>query len=164
MAKAAKKAGKSSRKSKRKGGESDGEHLRQLAPPTVVKGFIRDVMAAKAKTSEVGQTMSTATRRAADAGLNVPAARIAVRFISKAKQDPIVARVLLEDVQYYLEVMDFDRLAPPGMFTAEESGQRAPRKPREPKQTEMPMGEQTGQTEPTTQAAPEQAEPPITLQ
>lgn len=158
MAKAVKKARKSSKKSKK--GESE-EHLRQLAQPPIVKAFFRDIMAAKNKTSEIGQTMSTATRRAVEAGLNVPAARIGVRFISKAKQDPIVARVLWEDVQYYLEVMDFDRLAPKGMFTAEESGQRAPRKPREPKQTELPVSSETEQ--PVAEQASAE-EPAITLQ
>lgn len=120
------------RKAKAEVEKLEGKHARQLAPERAVKTFINERIATKNATSEAGQTMSTATKRFADAGGNVPAGTIATRFVSKAKQDPLKARVLLEDVLYYLECMDFDRLAPKGLFTAEESGQRRGKQPELP--------------------------------
>lgn len=160
MAKAAKKAKKSTSK-KGKAAESEGTHLRQKAPPGAIKSLVRDIMAGKSKTSEVGQTMSTASRRAAEAGVNVPAVRIGIRFISKAKQDPIAGRVLLEDVLYCLEVCEFDKLAPPGMFTAEESGQRAPRKPRQQKQEDLPMQGMAEEEKPPAEQAASEEQPTL---
>lgn len=118
-----------------------GEHARQLAPERAVRAFINERIAVKNATSEAGQTMSTATKRFSEAGGNVPAAVISTRFVSKAKQDPLKARVMWEDVQYYLECMDFDKLAPKGMFTAEESGQRRG------KQQELPIDPMQAQSE-----------------
>jgi len=142
MAKAAKKGNsqkKSNNKQKKRATESGGDHLRQLAPERVVRSFINEVIASKNATSEAGQELSTATKRASDQGVNIPAARIAARLLSKAKQDAIKGRVLWEDTLYYLlECTDFNRIAPEGMFTAEESGQK---RKRTPKQAEMTLGE-----------------------
>jgi hypothetical protein len=144
MAKTAKKGNstkKSNRKPKQGRAESDGDHLRQLAPERAVRSFISEIIATKNATSEAGQGLSTATKRASEAGVNIPAARIAARLLSKAKQDGLKARVLWEDVIYYLiECTDFVRLAPEGMFTAEEGGQKRSRKA-QPKQQELPVGE-----------------------
>jgi len=137
MAKSAKKV--ASRKSSRKPKpESDeGEHIRKLAPERAVRSYINEVIATKSRTSEAGQGLSTATKRATDQGVNIPAARIAARLYAKARADAIVARVLWEDVQYYLvECTDFNKIAPEGMFTAEESGQK-----HRAKQSEMPLEE-----------------------
>jgi len=140
MAKQAKKGNSGNKKSKarRKPAAESEEHVRQLAPRSAVKSFITEVIATRNATSEAGQGLSTATKRAQDQGVNVPAARVAARIYSKAKQDAIKARVLWEDTVYYLtECLDFDRIAPAGMFTAEESGQRRGKG----KQTEMDAGE-----------------------
>ena len=105
--------------------EPEGDHIRQLAPASAVKAFIVEVIATKTATSEAGQELGTATKRAQEQGVNIPAARIVARLYSKAKQDSMKARVLWEDVVYYLtECTDFDRIAPAGMFTAEEGGQK----------------------------------------
>jgi hypothetical protein len=168
MAKAAKKANSSKKSTKKRKVVQDGEHIRQLAPERAVRNFIGDILANKSRTSEAGQLLSTATKRFQDAGGNTPAARLAARLVSKAKHDSIVARVLFEDLIYYLEVMDFDKLAPVGMFTPEESGQRAKRKS---KQEEMPIDEKMRQQGATTDDAwtgePEQTEQqqePATIQ
>jgi hypothetical protein len=114
----------------RKQKEPEGDHIRQLAPIPAVKTYIKECIASKNATSEEGQRLSTATKRATDQGVNVPAARIAARLYSKANQDPMKGRVLWEDVTYYLiECTDFDEIAPTGMFTAEEAGQKRPKQP-----------------------------------
>ena len=114
--------------------EPEGDHIRQLAPASAVKAFIVEVIATKTATSEAGQELGTATKRAQEQGVNIPAARIVARLYSKAKQDSMKARVLWEDVIYYLtECTDFERIAPAGMFTAEEGGQKRG------KQTEIPL-------------------------
>lgn len=98
-----------------------GDHVRMLAPKAAVVTFVKEIVAAKNQTSTAGQLVSTATKNATDRGVNVPAARIAARLYSKALQDPGKARVLWEDVAYYLEeCMDFDKIAPLGMFPADE--------------------------------------------
>ena len=142
MAKTAKKGSKKAanqpRQRKRKDGPT-GEHVRQLAPERAVRAFINEVIATKNRTSEIGQELSTSTKRATEQGINVPAARIAARLYSKAKQDAMKGRVLWEDTMFYLlECTDFERVAPAGMFSAEESGQKRSRKP---KQVEMPFDE-----------------------
>src|SRR6516164_877494 len=142
--KPAKKLVKSAVKPVKKGRrkEPEGEHIRQLAPASAVKAFIIEVIATKTATSEAGQELGTATKRAHEQGVNIPAARIVARLYSKAKQDSMKARVLWEDVVYYLtECTDFDRIAPSGMFTAEESGQK------HSKQTEIPLEPETVEIE-----------------
>lgn len=127
---------------KRKQEVPEGDHVRSLAPAAAVRSFINEVISTKNATSEAGQGLSTATKRASDQGVNVPAARIAARILSKAKQDSMKARVLWEDTVYYLtECTEFERIAPAGMFTAEESGQRRSRKKSEPEQAELPVEE-----------------------
>ena len=102
-----------------------GEHVRHLAPPPAVRSYMREIIATKNATSEAGQGLSTATRRAAEQGINVPMVRIMARLYSKALQDPAKARVNWEDLKYYLEeCTDFSRIAPEGMFTPEEGGQQ----------------------------------------
>ena len=119
---------------KRRRREPEGDHIRQLAPASAVKAFIIEVIATKTATSEAGQELGMATKRAQEQGVNIPAARIVARLYSKAKQDSMKARVLWEDVIYYLsECTDFERIAPAGMFTAEEGGQKRA------KQTEIPL-------------------------
>jgi hypothetical protein len=143
---------KKSKRSKAQRAADSGEHARQLAPASAVKSFINEVIATKNATSEEGQRLSTATKRATEAGVNVPAARIAARILSKAKQDSIKARVLWEDTVYYLlECTEFNRIAPTGMFSAEEGGQKRSRKG---KQQEMPLEE-------VEQPPAEQARDPI---
>jgi hypothetical protein len=123
---------------KRKEPES-GNHIRQLAPERAVKTYINELIAGKSRTSEIGQETATATKRASDQGINVPAARQAARFYSKAKMDALKGRVLWEDTTYYLlECTDFERIAPAGMFTPEESGQKRSKQ----KEMELPEGEQ----------------------
>lgn len=121
------------------GERQEGDHVRTKASQRAVETFIDQVIATKNATSEVGQELSTATKRAQELGVNIPAARVAARFVSKAKADPMKARVLLEDTIYYLDCMDFDRLAPKGMFTPAEGGQGRQKEP-EPEQSEIPEG------------------------
>jgi hypothetical protein len=147
--KAAKKGTNQQRKLKDKG-KPVGDHVRQLASERMVKSFINEVIASKNRTSEIGQELSTSTKRASDAGVNVPAARIAARLFSKAKQDSLKGRVLWEDVQYYLlECTDFEKIAPAGMFAPEEAGQRSG------KQAEIEMAEGEGPPQSLLDAADE---------
>ena len=137
MAKA--KKGKVSVKS-RKRKEPEGDHVRQLAPVGAVKSYIKEIIATKAATSEAGQGLTTATKRFTDQGGNAPAARIAGRIYAKGMADGLKGRVLWEDVVYYLtECTDFDKVAPAGMFTAEESGQK--RRKQEELPVELPQEE-----------------------
>ena len=120
------------RKRKVDAANQDGEHVRQLAPASAVKSFINSVISTRNATSECGQELSTATRKANDQGVNVPAARIAARILSKARQDSLKARVLWEDTVFYLlECTDFNRIAPEGLFSAGEAGQKHSRKPKQ---------------------------------
>jgi hypothetical protein len=131
---AAKKSGTKKGNSKRQRKEPEGNHIRQLAPERAVRAFINEVIATKNRTSEIGQELSTSTKRATEQGINVPAARIAARLYSKAKQDAMKGRVLWEDTVYYLlECTDFEKIAPAGMFAPEEAGRGAKR------QAEMPL-------------------------
>jgi hypothetical protein len=128
------------RKRKQKA-DVEGDHVRSLAPPAAVKSYIKECIASKNTTSEEGQRLSTATKRALDQGVNVPMARICARLYNKAVQDPLKGRVNWEDLVYYmLECTDFERIAPAGMFSAEEGGQKRSRK-RGSKQEELPVDE-----------------------
>ncbi len=110
----------------------EGDHIRQLAPTAAVKSFINEVIQTKARTSEAGQELATATKRATESGVNIPAARIASRIFAKARQDGLKGRILWEDTKYYLEeVMSLDKIAPATFFTPAESGQK--RRGRKPK-------------------------------
>jgi hypothetical protein len=105
--------------------DDGGKHVRQLAPERTVRAVITEIIAAKNQTSEIGQELTEATKRANELGVNIPAVRIAARVYGKAKMDAAKARVLWEDVVYYLmECTDFDQIAPAGMFTSVEGGQR----------------------------------------
>jgi len=101
-----------------------GEHVRQLASEKSARNYIGEIIACKNRTSSIGQTLSEATKHFESLGGNAPAARLASRFVTKAKADPLRGRVMLEDMLFYLDVMDFDGIAPKTMFTPEESGQR----------------------------------------
>lgn len=131
MAKRAKKtASESGKRQSRKPKTAPEKHARHLVPAAKAKAYITEIIATKNATSEAGQGLSTATRQFQDAGGNAPAARIAARIYSKAKQDSIKGRVLFEDIVYYLtKCTDFDRIAPEGMFTPEESGIEAQSQP-----------------------------------
>jgi hypothetical protein len=115
---------KSQAKSRSRKAQDTGEHARKLAPASAVRAIINEIIATKNATSEAGQGLSTAAKRFNELGGNLPAVRIAGRIYSKAKQDGLKARVLWEDLVYYLtECTDFDKIAPTGMFTPAESGQ-----------------------------------------
>ena len=99
-----------------------GDNVRLLAPKAAVASFIKEIGTAKSRTSVIGQDVSEATKRAKERGVNVPAARIAERIYKKAQNDPVQGRTLYEDVQFYLlECVDFDKIAPAGMFDASET-------------------------------------------
>ena len=120
-----------------------GDAVRMLANKSAVRSFITEIIASKNETSTLGQEISSATKRAQNAGVKIPAARLAVRFVSKAKMDAGAARVMWEDFQYYLiECMEFDKIAPPGMFRADEvrstKGDSKKRNPRKGEQPELP--------------------------
>jgi hypothetical protein len=104
--------------------QPEGEHVRQLASEKSARNYIGEIITCKNRTSTIGQTLSEATKHFESLGGNAPAARLASRFVTKAKSDPLRGRVMLEDMLYYLECMDFDHIAPKTMFTPEESGQR----------------------------------------
>ncbi len=141
--------------SKRKQRDVEGDHIRSLAPASAVRSFINEVISTKNATSEADQGLSTATKRATEQGVNVPAARIAARILSKAKQDGLKARVLWEDARYYLEdCTEFNRIAPAGMFTPEESGQKRSRK-KKPEQQELPVDAPADPIQAQAEAEPE---------
>jgi hypothetical protein len=77
-----------------------------------ITAYIGAVTKAKAVNSETNKGLTVLTKRAAAAGVNVVAARLAQRVYAKALSDPIKGRELLEDLNLYLELMGFDRLAP----------------------------------------------------
>lgn len=116
---------KSKAKSKPKAAKAaapTGDNVRLLAPKAAVASFIKEIGTAKSRTSVIGQDVSEATKRAKERGVNVPAARIAERIYKKAMNDPVQGRTLWEDVQFYLlECVDFDKIAPAGMFDASET-------------------------------------------
>lgn len=99
-----------------------GDHARLLPPKTAVVSFIKEIGTAKSRTSVIGQDVTEATKLAKERGVNVPAARIAERIYKKAMNDPVQGRTLFEDVTYYLiKCMDFDKIAPAGMFDPAET-------------------------------------------
>ena len=129
-------------KSSGKPDKTKGDHVRMLANKSAVRSFITEIIASKNETSTLGQEISSATKRAQNAGINIPAARLAVRFVSKAKMDAGAARVMFEDFTYYLnECMEFDKIAPPGMFKPDEvrstKAGSAKRNPRKGEQTDI---------------------------
>jgi len=104
--------------------EFEGEHIRQPAVPAVVRTYLGKIIETKGLIGDLNQELTVETKKFIEANGNPPAARIAGRIYNKAKQDPLVGRVLWEDVQFYLlRCTDFEQIAPAGMFTAEESGQ-----------------------------------------
>jgi hypothetical protein len=80
--------------------------------PAAVTAYIGAVTKAKAANSETNKGLTVLTKRAADQGVNVPAARLAQRVYAKALSDPVAGRALLEDLNLYLKLMGFDRPAP----------------------------------------------------
>lgn len=128
-----------------------GDSVRMLAPKAAVSAFIKSIVAYKNQTSTIGGDVSDATKTAKERGVNVPAARIVERIYKKALHDPAKARVLYEDLVYYLECMEFDDLAPPGMFD--------PKETRSTKSSRKKKGEQL---EMKTDAEPEPEAPPPT--
>lgn len=141
--------------SKRKQRDVEGDHIRSLAPPSAVKSYIKECIASKNSTSEEGQRLATATKRAAEQGVNVPMARVCSRLYNKAVQDPMKGRVNWEDLIYYmLECTDFNKIAPAGMFTAEEGGQKRSRK-KKPEQQELPVDAPADPMQAQAEAEPE---------
>ena len=140
MAKAAKKASSTKKAGKKPRKVPEGEHIRQLAPPTAVRSYMKELLATKSRNGQANQLLSAAAKRANDQGVNVPMVTIMARIYKMALTDPMKGRVAWEDLRYYLEeVSDFDKIAPPGMFSAEEGGQKHRRKS---KQGEMELGDQ----------------------
>ena len=97
-----------------------GDHVRMLAPKKAVVNFVSYVRSCKTQTSEAGQRLTSATKAAQDAGVNIPAARLAERFVAAAFRDSLKGRTLFEDTLYYLECLEFDTMAPAGLFKASE--------------------------------------------
>jgi hypothetical protein len=114
-----------------------GDHTRMLAPKKAVTQFITFVRSCKSSTSEAGQRLTSATKSAQDAGVNIPAARIK-------------GRVLWEDVQLYLEeYLEFDKIAPKGLFTATEvHSTKSSRKKKNGAADPVDLSEHTDATEP----------------
>ena len=138
--------------------QDDGNNVRALASKNAVVVYIKDVIAAKNRTSTIGQELSESSKRAANANVNVPAARLACRFYSKALMDGLKARILLEDVLYYLECLDFDTFAPKEMISSSET-----RSVRPPRQLIVEPAPQQPQAEaPPVEAPQQQAEAPPT--
>jgi hypothetical protein len=127
-----------------------GDHTRMLAPKKAVTQFITFVRSCKSSTSEAGQRLTSATKSAQDAGVNIPAARIAERFVAAAFRDSIKGRVLWEDVQLYLEeYLEFDKIAPKGLFTATEvHSTKSSRKKKNGAADPVDLSEHTDATEP----------------
>jgi hypothetical protein len=110
----------------------EGDHVKVLAPKAAVVRLIDTIISAKSQTSEIGQRVSAESQRAGEAGVDIPGTRMAARVINKAKQDPMKGRMLHEQYLYALECYGFDRVAPPLMFSMEESGLGAKGKKKEP--------------------------------
>lgn len=104
------------------------DHSRLLPPKSAVVSFIRDIGDAKNRTSIIGKDVTEAAKLAKERGVNVPAARIAERIYKKAQNDAIQGRTLWEDIQFYLECIDFDKVAPAGMFSPDEVRSTKPKK------------------------------------
>jgi hypothetical protein len=102
--------------------QQEGDHVRVLAPKAAVVRLIDTIISAKSQTSEIGQRVSAEVQRAGEAGVDAPGTRMAARVINKAKQDPMKGRMLHEQYLYGLECYGFDKIAPPLMFSLEESG------------------------------------------
>ena len=135
-----------------------GDQVRMLAPKKVVADYIEFIRACKSRTSEVGQSITTQTKKAQEQGLNVPAARIAERIYAKAQRDSIKGRVLWEDVQYYLtECTDFDKIAPAGMFKADEVRSTKGKRKKKNGEAQMDLSQRTDIEQPE---AAEGAMPP----
>lgn len=137
-----------------------GDHTRMLASKKSVTDFITYVRSCKTQTSEAGQRLTSATKAAQDAGVNIPAARIAERFMAAALRDTIKGRVLWEDVNYYLiKCLNFDRVAPKGMFKdTEVRSTKSSRKKKngaaEPEQTDLVEQAEAAAGEPESEQAP----------
>ena len=96
--------------------------VRLLPSKKAVVAFCEEIRSTKQETSQVGQALSTAAKSAQNAGVNLPAARLAERIYGVALRDSTKGRVFWEDVQYYLhECLEFDKVAPESLFPASES-------------------------------------------
>jgi hypothetical protein len=83
-----------------------------------ITSYIGAVTKAKAANAETTRGLTVLTKKATQAGVNIVAARLAQRVYVKALSDPIKGRELLEDLNLYLDLMGFDRLAPKQNRTA----------------------------------------------
>lgn len=90
-----------------------------LPKKSSVNSYVDHALATKGRKREIGQDLGEAVKLAKDHGLDIPAANLAIRFISKAQTNPLQARVMYENFLYYLECAEFDKIAPPGMFDRE---------------------------------------------
>jgi hypothetical protein len=55
---------------------------------------------------------------AKDHGIDIQAFRMAKRFVKQAEDSPIGAAIRWENLEYYLEVLEFDKKIAPSMFKA----------------------------------------------
>lgn len=133
----------------------EGDHIRTWASKDAVVKFVHECLAAKSRTSVIGQEKSSASKKATENGVDVPAAMIGARIIGKAKMDGLKGRLLWDNLKYYVEdCMEFDKIAPATLFASEEMrSTKSARKAKGPEQTELPVGE--AESEMTTYAQPE---------
>jgi hypothetical protein len=91
-----------------------------------------------ARSAEAGQEFSTEMKKALERGLNPVAFRLATRLTRMAERDPAKALVCREDLDYYLECLDFDKMTSKSMFPASEvrSSKKSRKKP-EPEQADL---------------------------
>ncbi len=151
---------------KRRQEPASGDHARMLPGKNTVLNFIKEIRACKSRTSTIGQEVTEATKQAKEAGVDVPAARIAERIYGKALNDAIKGRVLWENVQFYLlECTDFEKIAPAGMFdpaevrsTKQSSKKNGRSRKQQPEQTDI-ENVITGSPQEQTEVSADEREP-----
>ena len=106
--------------------EAEGQQVRQVISAEKLKSLARKVSLAIDRAAEEGGVAGAAISESVKKfGLNAPAFRIAHRMLRVGKRDAVKLRTLLDDLDYYRDALELDKLAGESLFKLSPFGQGA---------------------------------------
>ena len=104
--------------------EAKGQQVRQVISAEKLKSLARKVSLAIDRAAEEGGVAGAAISESVKKhGLNAPAFRIAHRMLRVGKRDAVKLRTLLDDLDYYRDALELDKLAGESLFKLSPDGQ-----------------------------------------
>ena len=106
--------------------EAEGQQVRQVISAEKLTQLARKVSQAIDRAAEEGGVAGAAISESVKKhGLNAPAFRIAHRMLRVGKRDAVKLRTLLDDLDYYRDALELDKLAGESLFKLNPDGQGA---------------------------------------